>query len=120
MRILYVEDHAALRETIGSLMQEAGHVVTACATAEQARELDASQAFDLLLTDVSLPGTSGIDLTRQVLAVNPSRWVVLCTGYELGHYPGTWGPHVRTLLKPFDPDELDELLASIQRSVCTS
>ena len=117
MRILYVEDNPELRETIGMLMEGDGQTVTSCATAEEALALDAQETFDLLVSDVSLPGISGTDLARQLLAEDPERWVVLCSGYELGTYPSSWGPNVRTLLKPFELDELEDLLGSIRKAV---
>ena len=80
MRILYVEDNPELRETIGKLMEGEGRTVTPCASAEEALALDAGDPFDVLVTDVSLPGLSGTDLARQLLADDPQRWVVLCSG----------------------------------------
>jgi CheY-like chemotaxis protein len=117
MRILYVEDNLELRETIGMLMEGAGRVVRSCASAEEALVLDGVDPFDVLVTDVSLPGISGTDLARQLLARDPQRWVVLCSGYQLGAYPDAWGPNVRTLLKPFELDELEQLLGSIQATL---
>lgn len=117
MRILYVEDHPELRETIGMLMEGDGRTVVSCASAEEALELDAAQPFDVLITDVSLPGMSGIDLAHKVLAEDPQRWVVLCSGYEMGQYPSGWGPNVRTLLKPFEIEELDALLGTLRQSL---
>ena len=117
MRILYVEDHPELRETIGMLMEGDGRTVVSCASAEEALELDAAQPFDVLITDVSLPGMSGIDLAHKVLAEDPQRWVVLCSGYEMGQYPAGWGPNVRTLLKPFEIEELDALLGTLRDSL---
>jgi CheY-like chemotaxis protein len=109
-----VEDNADLRETIGMLMEGEGRSVTSCATAEQAVELDAAQPFDVVVSDVSLPGLSGTDLARQLLAEDAQRWIVLCSGYDLGPYPATWGPQVRTLLKPFEIEDLEKLLDAIQ------
>ena len=117
MRILYVEDNPELRETIGMLLEGEGHEVVSCASAEEALELDAQQAFDLLVSDVSLPGLSGTDLARRLLEGDHLRWVVLCSGYDLGMYPAAWGPNVRTLLKPFDVEELEQLLGSINDAV---
>lgn len=117
MRILYVEDNPELRETIGMLMEGDGQTVTSCATAEEALELDAQQPYDLLVSDVSLPGMSGTDLARKLLAEDPERWVVLCSGYELGSYPKAWGSNVHTLLKPFELYELEQLLGSIREAV---
>ena len=120
MRILYVEDNRELRETIGMLMEAEGRTVTSCATAEEALKLDAQQGFDLPVSDVSLPGMSGTELARQLLAEDPGRRVVLCSGYPLGGYPDAWGPNVRTLLKPFELEELEQLLGSIQQAVARS
>jgi two-component system cell cycle response regulator CpdR len=117
MRILYVEDHPELRETIGMLLEGEGRLVTTCATAEEALGLDAAQAYDVLVTDVSLPGMSGVDLARKVLADDPHRWVVLCSGYEMGDYPASWGANVRTLLKPFEIEELEALLATLRQAL---
>jgi CheY-like chemotaxis protein len=117
MRILYVEDNAELRETIGMLMEGPGQTVTSCASAEEALALDAPAPYDVLVTDVSLPGMSGTELARKLLAVDPGRWVVLCTGYDLGEYPAAWGSNVRTLLKPFDLDELETLLDAVRQTL---
>ena len=117
MRILYVEDNPELRETIGMLMEGEGRMVVTCATAEEALELERDGRFDLLVTDVSLPGLSGTDLARQVLAADPGRWVVLCSGYDLGSHPAGWGPHVRTLTKPFELEDLEALLVQAQAAL---
>ncbi len=117
MRILYVEDNQELRETIGMLMEADGRTIVPCETAEQALELDSSSRFDVVVTDVSLPGISGTELAKKLLAENRERWVVLCSGYELGAHAEAWGPHVRTLRKPFEIEELDNLLAHISQAL---
>ena len=113
MRILYVEDNRELRETIGMLMEGEGRTVFQCETGEQALEADRLDPFDVVVTDISLPGISGTDLARKLLLEDPDRWVVLCSGYELGSHANAWGANVRTLLKPFEIEELDSLLAEI-------
>ena len=120
MRILYVEDNPELRETIGMLMEGEGRTVTPCASAAEALVLDAGDPFDVLVTDVSLPGLSGTDLARQLLADDPQRWVVLCSGYELGSHPTQWGPNVRVLLKPFELEELEQLMTSIHTALAAA
>lgn len=113
LRILYVEDNQELRETIGMLMEAEGRSITTCETGEAALQLDAQQPFDVLVTDVSLPGISGTELARAVLAQDPERWVVLCSGYEFGSAVASLGKHVRALVKPFELEELDTLLNEI-------
>jgi two-component system cell cycle response regulator CpdR len=113
MRILYVEDNDDLRETIGSLMEGEGREIVTCATGEEALALEGGSPFDLLVTDVSLPGISGTDLARRVLSVDPLRWVVLCSGYSFGNALPEFGPNVRALTKPFELDELEALIGEI-------
>ena len=120
VRILYVEDNEELRETIAMLMEDEGRYITKCATAEAALELDEQEPFDVLFTDVSLPGLSGTDLARRVLANNPERWVVLCSGYEFGNAISVLGPNVRALVKPFELEDLEDLLVEIESALKTS
>lgn len=116
LQILFVEDNNDLRATIAELIEEAGHDVVACADAESALTLWQSRHFDALFTDISLPGMSGTELTRRVLATDPLRWVVWCSGYEYRDEMAGFGPHVRALSKVFDLDDLDKLAAEILSS----
>lgn len=111
--ILYVEDSEDLRITIGMLLEAPGRDIVSCATAEEALVLLAERQFDLLITDVSLPGMSGTDLARKLLSTQPQHWVVLCSGYEFGTAVSLFGPNVRAILKPFEPDDLDALVNDI-------
>jgi CheY-like chemotaxis protein len=113
LRILYVEDNHDLRETIGMLIEADGREVVSCATGEEALAADRRRPFDVLVTDVSLPGMSGTDLARALLHDDPQRWVILCSGYEFAHGLAALGPNVRSLPKPFEVEEMDALLAEI-------
>ena len=117
MRILYVEDNRELRETIGMLMEGEGRTVFQCETGEQALEADRLDPFDVVVTDISLPGISGTELARRVLAEHPERWVVLCSGYEYGDALQAMGPRVRALPKPFELDDLERLMQEIHLSL---
>ena len=116
LRILYVEDNDDLRETIGVLLEGEGREIETCPDADRALALW-DGGFDVLVTDVSLPGMSGTDLARNVLSRDPRSWVVLCSGYDLRHGLDRLGPTVRALSKPFEPDELDALLNEIATSM---
>ncbi len=111
--ILYVEDNDDIREAIAEILQGDGREIVTCANAEDALQAFEQRDFDILITDVSLPGLSGTELARRVLAANPQRWVVLCSGYDFGKGLSALGPNVRALPKPFDLDELDALLSEI-------
>jgi CheY-like chemotaxis protein len=111
--ILYVEDSDDLRDTIGMLLEGPGREIVSCATAEEALVLLAEREVDLVITDVSLPGMSGTDLARKLLEDRPERWVVLCSGYEFGDAVKQFGPNVRALLKPFEPDDMETMVQQI-------
>jgi len=110
VRILYVEDNRQLRESISVLLQGEQRQVVCCVSAEEARELDAQGAFDLIITDVTLPGMSGIELCTSLLADDPERWVVLCTGHHMDEHSKPQGANVHLLIKPFGVDELESLV----------
>ena len=115
-----MEDNQELRETIAMLMEGPERVITTCDAGETALQLDAPQPHDVLITDVSLPGMSGTELARTVLAQDPERWVVLCTGYEFGSALAELGKNVRSLTKPFELDDLENLLTEIDTALKTS
>lgn len=120
LNILYVEDNDRLRETIGELLESADRKVHAVASAEEALIAFADNSFDVLVTDVSLPGMSGVDLARRVLTTNPHYWVVLCTGYEFKHRLTGLGINVRLLSKPFEIEALEALMDEITLTVKSS
>jgi two-component system response regulator DesR len=63
MRILFAEDQAILRSTLASLLRLLGqHEVTEAEDGQQARQLLRQHAFDLILTDIEMPGCSGLEL----------------------------------------------------------
>lgn len=116
LRMLYVEDNTELREVFQEMLEDDQREVVSCATAEEALVLWNASSFDVLVSDISLPGMSGTDLARRILAVNPTCWIVLCSGYVYGDALRTLGPRVRALSKPFEIDELDLLMDEIHSS----
>ncbi|MBN1458426.1 MAG: response regulator [Armatimonadetes bacterium] len=79
-RILVVDDELPLRELCRLSLTAAGHEVTVAESAEQALEVFEPGAFDLLLTDLMMPGMSGLDLLKHVLEADPSLACVMITG----------------------------------------
>jgi len=114
MRVLYVEDNDDVRELITELLAEEGLDVHACESAEAALQAFGDDRFDFVLTDVSLPGLSGTELAKALLARQPNLWVVFASGYALPIAKATWGPRVRALLKPFEAEQLTALVNEIR------
>jgi len=82
-RVLLVEDDAAVRAVSEDLLADMGCVVSSECDGESAvRRLEGSEPFDLVITDIVMPGgVSGIDLARTAASLRPSLKVVLTTGY---------------------------------------
>ena len=114
--MLYVEDNAELRDIFQEMLEGGQREVVACATAEEALVLWNASDFDVLVSDIGLPGMSGTDLARRVLAQRPECWVVLCSGYQYGDAIRALGPRVRALAKPFELEDLDQLMDEIHMS----
>jgi len=79
------------------------------ATAEEALSVNPHR-FDLVITDVSLPGMSGVDFARRLQAIDPSLPIILVSGYRLDTEEFRLGPNIRAITKPFGSPELDALI----------
>jgi two-component system cell cycle sensor histidine kinase/response regulator CckA len=80
-RILLVEDDMGVRELLDDVLTAHGFAVSAAETAEQAELQAANHAFDLLLSDIDLPGMSGARLAASLSARLPAMQIVLMSGY---------------------------------------
>lgn len=112
LHILYVEDNADIRGIVLELIESDDRHIVACGDAEAAWAHLQRGGFDVLVTDVNLPGCSGTDLARRWLEGNASRWVILFTGYEFGSGLASLGSNVRAVRKE-DFEQLDLALAEI-------
>ena len=116
VRVLLVEDDAAVREIAGGLLRDLGCQVTTAENGPSALEaLREGVAFDLLMSDVVMPGgVSGVDLARVVSAERPDMAVLLTTGYagdRLDAAPADLPWPV--LRKPFQIDQLADIAATL-------
>ena len=82
LEILLVDDDPLIRHVIADELEEAGHFVTVTASAESALQLLREKgAFDLVLTDYTLPGLTGSALVRQILDLLPNAKTAILTGF---------------------------------------
>ena len=77
--ILVVDDDDIIRGTLCELLSQ-DHACQAADTAEQALAKLQSQAFDVVLTDISMPGLSGLDLLNRVVQLYPGTPVIIISG----------------------------------------
>lgn len=116
LRVLVVDDNASLLRFLVSAFSANGCAVTQACGAEQAVELLGGDAFDLVVSDIKMPGLSGLDLLRAVKTKQPGTPVVLITGapsvnsavFGLRHGAYDYLP------KPFSIKEVQELLGRLR------
>ena len=81
LRILVVDDEAAMREVLEMRLRKWGYEVRLAETGAQALEMAAAEAPDAVISDVVLPDQSGLDLVGGLRRIDPERPVILITAY---------------------------------------
>ena len=113
-RVLVAEDEDMIRELLAELLSSWGLEVAVAADGAEARDAFASEpdAYDLVITDQTMPRLTGLQLARTVTRVRPGVPVVLCTGYaEVLAQGEIEAAGVRTVArKPITPDDLRALV----------
>src|SRR5262245_46313013 len=114
-RVLAVDDQRYFRELISGLLGQEGYEVLAVGSGEEAIQALQRERFDVVVTDLVMPGMTGTDLVRRIKATDPDQDVVVVTGVvdvrsavdamKLGAS--------EYLLKPFDREALAAALNSI-------
>jgi CheY-like chemotaxis protein len=113
--ILYVEDNDFIRESFAELLATDGRRIVSVADGAGARAALREQAVNLLLTDISLPDGSGLDVAREALSQNPGLPVIVCSGYDATDDARSLGPTVHPLRKPIELEELEALVERLAR-----
>jgi signal transduction histidine kinase/CheY-like chemotaxis protein len=109
--ILIVEDNEQVGAFAETLLAELGHKVTLASSGEEALELTRNAKFDVVLSDVVMPGMGGLKLAEILAAEQPSLPVVLATGYsqEIAESGSSGRP---VILKPYRLSTLQEALSA--------
>jgi putative two-component system response regulator len=81
-RVLCIDDDVQVRTFIARVLDDAGHEVVGAADAHEARLRLAEQAFSAVLCDINLPGSSGLDLLRELREHHPELATVMVTGRD--------------------------------------
>src|SRR5713101_4516760 len=119
VHLLVVDDDAHIREVCRTVAEESSMKVYDVPSAEEALELMEVSSIDILLTDLRLPGTSGLELLKKVTSIHPDVAVVMLTQY------GTIDSAVEAtrmgaadyVTKPFRVEELRARLEQVTHGV---
>jgi len=79
--ILVVDDEADLRSLLVEAFQDSGHEAVSAASGAQALELVKARHFPVVFTDLNMPGMSGLELIKELHAVDPRSFPILMTGF---------------------------------------
>ena len=112
-RLLIVDDEVELKLALCETLAEEGYATVGAASGEEALKALARQDFDLLLSDLMMPGMDGVQLLRKALEIDPNLVGIIMTGQ------GTISSAVEAMkvgafdyvLKPFDLQTMLPILA---------
>ncbi len=79
--VLVVDDEGAIRYSVSKTLQRVGYNVNEAASGEEALDIMKKQHCDVVLTDIRMPGLTGVELLRRIKEVAPDAIVILMTGY---------------------------------------
>ncbi len=111
-RVLVVDDRFEMAEMIADHLSEHGYEAVAMSSGQAALQILRTQCVDVLVTDLRMPGIDGLDLLSASVELDPSRVVIVMTGYGT---PATALEATRRgafqhLTKPFRLDALIRVL----------
>jgi DNA-binding response OmpR family regulator len=108
MKILIVDDDPVVALSCRRVLEAEGMEVHSATSVEMGESMLAAERFDLLLTDIKMPGRDGFEMISQARKIRPNMPVLMMTGYmtpetiEQGRRFGA----ENHIAKPFTPDEL--------------
>jgi len=111
LKVLLVEDNPQVRQFAEGLLLDLGCKVTSAADAEEALRLLEGDGIELVVSDVVMPGMSGVELARKMTEVHPELPVLLATGYSDEILKGEH--EFRVLAKPFGAADLSKAMMAV-------
>lgn len=116
-RLLLVEDTVAVRDLLREILEEAGYEVTGAGNGREALEKAQGCEFDLVITDLLMPGMSGTELIQELRQTDKNLPALVVSGYAGDQLPQVdeLGERTAFLRKPFDSRALLRLAGQFSR-----
>lgn len=114
-KILVIDDDQSILSIFEYILNEAGYETVTAVDGYNAIEKVKNNKFDLVFTDVKMPGLSGIDTYKEIRKLDPKLLVVMMTGYSVDELLkeafelGAYG----VIYKPFDMEEVLSIIEKI-------
>ena len=114
--ILLAEDDESLRRFLAAALVKAGHTVTDFGDGDEAFNCLKGFRFDLLLTDIVMPGMDGIELAKRAAEMDSGLKIMFITGFAaVALHPSSQAPkQAKVLSKPF---HLREIVQEVERMI---
>jgi PAS domain S-box-containing protein len=110
LRILVIDDEPSTRDVLPQMLS--GHAVETAVGGSEGLERFRQRPHDVVISDWSMPGLSGLDVAAEVKRRSAATVMILMTGWEVRGTPAASSPHVDLLLaKPIVMRELDRIVA---------
>ena len=116
IKILFVDDEDAVRIVGARGLRQKGYDVTDCISAENAMEqIDCGKKFDLVITDMRMPGMSGAELAYAIHEKYPETKIILASGYseEIARKELAGSQEFYFIAKPYGLDDLDKKVRTV-------
>jgi DNA-binding NtrC family response regulator len=117
--LLIVDDEESVRDSLCNWFVEDGFRVECAENAKQALSMLESDRYDIILTDIKMPGMDGLEMHRRIKSLNPDSIVIVMTAFasvETAVQALKDGAY-DYITKPFDPDDLSHLIRNAARQV---
>jgi len=118
MKILVIDDEPLICSVLDSFLKSVGHEVETLSCLEDTADLSYLATFDILVSDIKLPGMNGLEILQRLRQQNSPIFVILMSG----HLDGAIRDAVQALgstaclSKPFSLLELSDIIARCERS----
>lgn len=115
LSILIVDDDEQIREVLSDMLSIDGHVVTACQDGNSALEKINDQNYDVMITDLGMPGMSGLELASVVHENKPEMPIAMITGWgtQINHKEVSKVGIKAVLSKPFHLKEIKTMISEL-------
>ena len=117
IKILLVDDESSVRFVTARGLRNAGYIVQEAASGPEALSIlaDSKENFDLLITDVTMPQMTGLELAEQISHAYPELRILCMSGYaeEIFREKASLGQDMNFIAKPFTSKQLIQKLEAL-------
>lgn len=117
--LLIVDDEESVRDSLYNWFIEDGFRVQCAADAKEALTLIETDSFDIVLTDIKMPGMDGLEMHRRIRALNKETIVIIMTAFASVEtaVQALKDGAFDYITKPFDPDDLSHLIRNAAQQI---